>query len=75
MAGRGLDGSLTGEEKESLVKMSSEWKAWRATHMSLYIWLLNSIFLSIATIFYGVQNVKDILGEITENLCWEGKGK
>ena len=54
LAGRSLDGYLTGKEKEPLVKMSNEWKAWRATHMSLYMWLLNSMVPSIATTVDGI---------------------
>ena len=50
LARRGLDGNVTvtEEEKEPLVKMSSEWKAWRSTHTFLYTWFLNSMVPSIA---------------------------
>ena len=61
LARKGLDGYLMGEEKEPYVKMSSEWKEWRATHTSLYTWLLNSMVPLIATIVDEIQNVKDIL--------------
>ena len=60
LAGRGLDGFLIGEETKPLIKMSSKWKPRRATHISLYAWLLNSMVPSIATTVDGIQNVKDI---------------
>ena len=72
LARRGLDGDLIGEEKEPPVEMSSEAKAWKAIHMSLYTWLLNSMVPSIATTVGGIQNVNGI-GEITETLCCERK--
>ena len=72
LARRGLDCYLIGQEKEPHVKMSNKWNAWRATQMSLYTWLLNSMVPSIATTIGGIQNVNDI-GEIIENLYWERK--
>ena len=57
---RGFDGYLARKKKEPLIKTSSELKAQRATHMSLYTSLLNSMVPSISTIVDGIQNVKDI---------------
>ena len=72
LAGRSRDGYLTGEEKEPLVKTSTEWKAWRATHMSVYTWLVNSMVPSIATTVDGILSVT----EIWENLqkTYAGRG-
>ena len=72
LARRGL-GYLTGEEKEPPIKMSSEWKAWRATHMSLYAWLLNSMFPSIATTVDGILSVKEIWEKLQKRRCMEGE--
>ena len=52
--------------------MSSEWKAWRATHMSLYTWLLNSMVPSISTIVDGIQNVKDIWEKLHKTYVGRG---
>ena len=60
LARRSLDNYLTGEEKEPLVKMSNEWKAWRATHMFVYTWHLNSMVPSIATTVDGILSVTEI---------------
>ena len=72
MVGRSLDGYLTGEEKESLVKMSNEWKVWRATHMSLYTWLLNSMIPSIATTVDGILCVKEIWEKLQKTYARRG---
>ena len=69
LAGRGLEGYLTGEEKEPADKETAEWKAWRATHMSLYTWLLNSMVPSIATTVDGIQSVRDIWEKL-QRTCW-----
>ena len=63
LARRGLDGyvTVTEEEKEPLVKMSSEWKAWRATH-TFFVYLVSQLHGSIncTTTVDEIQNVNDI---------------
>ena len=72
LAGRSLDGYLTGEEKEPPIKTSNEWKAWRATHMSLYTWLLNSMIPSIATTVDGILSVKEIWEKLQKTYAGRG---
>ena len=60
------------EEKEPHVKMSSEWEAWRATHTSLYTWLLNSMVPSIATTVDGILSVKEIWEKLQKTYAGRG---
>ncbi|KAJ4737614.1 Transposon Ty1-H Gag-Pol polyprotein [Rhynchospora pubera] len=59
LAGRNLEGFLTGERKEP-EQNTDAWNEWKTTHMLLYTWLLNSMVPSIAVTVDGIQNVKDM---------------
>lgn len=72
LAGRGLDGYLSGEVKEPADSKSDEWKVWRTTHMSLYTWLLNSMTPAIATTVDGIMSVKDIWAKLQRTYAGEG---
>ncbi|KAJ9550922.1 hypothetical protein OSB04_014967 [Centaurea solstitialis] len=72
LAGRGLEGYLTGEEKEPTDPTTTEWKTWRATHMSVYTWLLNSMVPSIAVTVDGISSVLDIWKKLKMTYAGEG---
>ena len=59
LTGRNMEGYLTGEVTES--EEDSEGRdEWNATHMLVYIWLLNSLVQSIAATVDGIEKVNDV---------------
>lgn len=71
LAGRDLEGYLTGEVEEPSDHKTAEWKIWRATNASLYTWLLNSMVQSIASTVDSIQSVKDIWTKLQRIYGWE----
>jgi hypothetical protein len=65
LGGKHLDGFLTRKEKEP-VAGTTEWEEWKATHMLLYAWLLNSMVQSIAV------TVDDIRAYMTSRSNYKG---
>jgi hypothetical protein len=51
-----LNNFLTGNEKEPTMG-TTEWEEWKATHMLLYTWLLNSMVQSIAVTVDGIRSI------------------
>jgi hypothetical protein len=58
LAGRNLEGFLTGEEESR--QSNAKWNKWKTTHMLLYTCPLNFIVSSIAVTVDNIQSVKDI---------------
>jgi hypothetical protein len=59
LEGKDLEGYLTGDKREP-AEGSPERAEWKSTHMTIYMWLLNSLISSIASTVDGIDRVKDV---------------
>jgi hypothetical protein len=58
-----LDNFLTGKEKEPTTG-TTKWEEWKATHILLYMWLLNLMVQSIAVTVDGIESIHDIWAKL-----------
>jgi hypothetical protein len=59
LANRNLEGYLTGERVEP-AEVSDGKDDWKSTHMLIYIWLLNSMALTITGIVDEIKHVSNV---------------
>jgi hypothetical protein len=59
LKGKDLEGYLTGDKREP-AEGSPEKAEWKFTHMTIYMWLLNSLTSSIASTVDDIDRVKDV---------------